>query len=400
MKKLLFSILIVLIGATILLANVKTEPISEAVIKELVPIRNNVHVLQEAAANKFIPADQAAIAIGHYLSLAEKIAGRAVTLQELMAISDAPQKLTAAQKFVGFITFVNIIWVIAIGLGVGCFCYLFGDLIKNLIELLVEIPVWFYELVFYGFSATLILYADYLRPGVGHYVALTGCLLFAGALKFTFYQGFTFYRHRIKNGTSYFLILTLVFGAVALVYTSAMIGFIAVGALMATLGFFAETIPFGYVIGFKDDDALGRGTSAALIVLTLFVTAKILLAHSRLIEVFQPGALWLGSFVGFLGLLIVSSRWYKRQFPYALMQVVTIAAGIAALLVGSIFQISELQRIGGTFFVLYLVEKPAEIPMRSARGYAILGLIISAAVYFFCMKVKADPEAFRAYLLF
>lgn len=395
MKKVLFCALFVLIGATVLLATVQTEPLSEAVIKELIPIRNSVSVIQDATANKFISPDQAAPAINHYLALARKIAGRPITLQELMAVNDAPLKLTAAQKFVGFITFVNIIWVIAIALGVGCFIYLFGDLVKHLVEILVGIPAWFYELVFYGFSTSLVFYADYLRPGVGHYVALTGCLLFAGAL------GFTFHRHRIESGTSYFLILTLAFGTVALVYTSPMIGFVTIGALMATLGFFAEVIPFGYVVGFRDDDALGRGTSAALIVLALFVTVKIMLTNSRLTEVFQPGALWLGSFVGFLGLLIASSRWYdRRRFHYVAMQIVTVIAGMAALFIGSVFQIPELQRIGGTFFVLYLTEKPAEIPMESARGYAILGLIISAAIYFFCMKVKADPEVFRPYLLF
>jgi len=108
----------------------------------------------------------------------------------------------------------------------------------------------------------------------------------------------------------------------------------------------------------------------------------------------------MGSFVGFLGLLIASSRWYPKRFPYAYLQFVTIVAGLAALFVGSLWQIGELQKIGGTFFVLYVLEKLCEIPIEKRKNYAYLGLVVSGLFFGFCMMVRSHPETFQPYLLF
>ena len=74
------------------------------------------------------------------------------------------------------------------------------------------------------------------------------------------------------------------------------------------------------------------------------------------IKVFEEGALFLGSFVGYLGLLISSSsKWYGRNNPgrYLFAQIVTFIAGGLAIFIGATFGIGELLKIGGTFFVLW-----------------------------------------------
>lgn len=363
-------------------------------IGEMLPLKQSISTIQDLVEAGFVESTVLEPATGRYLSLASDIAGRPVSLEELMAVDGSLPELTGLQKFAGFVTFMNIMWVLAIVIGVGSFCYLFADLVKHLFEILTAIPLLFYEFIFYGLSLGLILYADSFRPGVGHYVALTGCLLFAGAL------GFTISRRDLTKGTGvgYFSILAVLYAGVALLYSSSMIGFIAVGALMAALGFSILVMPLCYCIGFDDEDSLGRATTAAFGMLAVFTVITIV--GSETLSVFRPGALWLGSFVGYLGLLIASSRWYERKFPYALMQVVTIVAGVAALFVGSVWHIPELQRIGGTFFVLYLLEKYIEIPARSARGYACMGLVGAGVVYWFCLTVKSNPESWRPFLLF
>jgi hypothetical protein len=362
-------------------------------VKELVPLRNSVQTIQDMAQAKVLTEEQAKVGTDHYLKLAAQVAGRQVSAQELLSVDAAPPKLTALQKFAGFVTFVNILWVFAIVIVVVSFCYLFGDLVKHLFEILANVPLWFYELVFYGLSLWTIFSADKYRPGVSHYVALTGCLLFAGAL------AFTCSRRQFKGtGFAYSLILAVLYSAVAVLYTSPMIGFVAVIALMGALGFSVIVSPLVYCIGFENEDSLGKATVAAFALLIAFSVVKIFGFQTA--QVFQTGALWMGSFVGYLGLLIASSKWYKRNFPYVVMQFVTIAFGVAALFVGSVYQIGELQKIGGTFFALYVLEKFCEIPVESTRGYAVLGLTGGGLVYWFCMTVKSNPEAFRAYLLF
>lgn len=144
---------------------------------------------------------------------------------------------------------------------------------------------------------------------------------------------------------------------------------------------------------------VASASAAAFAILTAYVIARALGADPSILRMFEGGALFLGSFVGYLGLLITSSRWYDgKSRNYVLFQFGTIAAGVAALFVGSYFGISELQKIGGTFFVLYLLEKIIEIPARSARGYAAVGLVASLAIFGFCMYVKHDPETLRPYV--
>jgi hypothetical protein len=257
------------------------------------------------------------------------------------------------------------------------------------------VPLAFYEAVFYAGSIALAVWGRTLASGVAPYVGLTGCLLFGAAVLFTAKA----HKGLKLGGAGASAIMCIAWSVAAVAYGSGIIGFIAVAALMSALGFSVLVTPLTYCIGFEDEAAVGRATSAAFAVLVAFVCVRAFGLDASFLGVFETGALFLGSFVGYLGLLIASSRWYDgRGRNYVLFQVVTVVAGIAALFVGSVFGIGELQKIGGTFFVLYGVEKILEIPAKSARGYAAVGLLVSAAVFGFCMYVKSDPESLRPFL--
>jgi hypothetical protein len=367
----------------------------------LAEARHGVIAVQQLRDAGVITQSQADEGTKRYLAEASAAAGRSMTVQEIVAMPEtapapAPQ-LTALQRFAGLVTFVNILWVIAIALGVVCFAFLFGSYVVELVKLLVHVPLAFYEVVFYAGSLALMIWGRTLSAEVAPYVGLTGCLLFGAAVLFTAKA------HKSLNlgGAIVSATMCLAWSIAALSYGSSLLGFIAVAALMSAFGFSVLVMPLAYCIGFKDEASVGRGTAAAFAVLTAYVVTRALGADPSILRVFESGGLFLGSFVGYLGLLITSSRWYDgKNRNYVLFQIGTIVAGIAALLVGSVFGIGELQKIGGTFFVLYLVEKMIEIPARSARGYAALGLCASGAIYGFCMFVKANPDAVRPYLLF
>lgn len=309
------------------------------------------------------------------------------------ALSSAPE-LTRLQRFAGMVTFVNVLWVLAIAGGVGCASFLFGSYVRELMRWLRDVPLVVYEALFHVSAAAFLFGGFQLSAAVGPYVGLTGCLLFLAAL------GFTVNHRKLELGGARFaLILFAVWAAAALAYRSSMLGFIAVGALLAALGFTAAIFPLCYMIGFRDKDSVGRTTAAALCLLAAFVALRVWGEAWPQALVFERGALFLGSFVGYLGLLIGSSRWLAKPDTYAYRQVVTIAAGLAALYFGSVLGIAELQRIGGTFFVLYLLEKPAEIPLPNERAYAALGLAMASAVYAGCLFFKANPELARQFLL-
>ncbi len=369
-----------------------------AVQRQLTYIKYAVAALDENVEAGIITKAQADQGKARYLDQASKIAGHQVTLEELKDLPDAtaasPAKLSALQRFAGLITFVNILWVLAIGVGVLCFVYLFGKVIITLIQ---GVPVEFYEVLLYLCALGAGIGGKFLSAGVAPYVGLTGCLLLLGAMMFTVKT-----RHLDPKGVQISLVLTVVWAAAALWYQSPMLGFIACAGLLSTLGFSVIVSPLCYCIGFEDEKAVGNATSAAFLLLAFGVLSHVFgLKHAEFLQVFDFGSLFLGSFVGYLGLLIASSRWYDgRNRNYVLFQVATIAAGVAALAIGSIFGISVLQKVGGTFFCLYLVEKLWEIPVESKTGYALIGLVSSAMIFAGCYIVKLHPETFRPFLPF
>ena len=113
------------------------------------------------------------------------------------------------------------------------------------------------------------------------------------------------------------------------------------------------------------------------------------------LDVFAPGIKYLSSFVYFLGLLIVSSKWYFRQNPnlYRLMQGLTIVSGVAALYISSVWQISVLKGVSGTLFTLYVLEKYWELPWtRKTWAWGMLGL--SLLLYVGVWPIRSYPELF------
>lgn len=307
---------------------------------------------------------------------------------------ECASQLSGIQKAAGFFTFINTMWVLGIGIGVLSLSVLVFHWCRWLLLIFVLIPLSLYEVLFYLVSGGLVWWGRGLSPEVAPFVGLTGCLLLLGALIFTFTM-----RGIIPTGWVVCGLLAVAWGATAIWYGSALIGFLAVGALMGALGFTMMMFGLGYAIGFKNEDELGRATSTSFVMLGLFVAGRIIGATDPVYKIFEPGALFLGSFVGYLGLLIASSRWYEKRYNYGVFQVVTVAAGVAALFAGSVWQIGELQKIGGTFFVLYILEKIFEIPVRSRINYAYLGVVTAGLLYGFSMYVKANPDIVRPYLL-
>lgn len=300
-------------------------------------------------------------------------------------------ELTTLQKVAGFVNLMDILQIGALLLAAFCACYLIFRFFGYLI--LQSIPVEVWEAIGYLVAVALIVSGVHVPEVWRLWVTLGGTLLLSGMILVTAQL------HRLEpNPTSFFFTLTLLWGGVALFYNSQVHGFFAVAALMGALGAGGYVIPgFGYVLGFKDDSALERAT---VIAFTVLFAALALQHGAKVTTVFTAGAVWLGSFVGFLGLLIASSKWYSNRRHYAVMQVITILAGIAALALGSVLDVGPLRGIGGTFFVLYLIEKPFEIPTHSKVTYAFIGLAVAACVGAGVMWAQAHMDLVQPYLLF
>jgi len=316
---------------------------------------------------------------------------------------DCPD-LTLLQKGVGLITMMNTFAFFAMVLGTGAFGYIAWRWLSFLFGWIKYIPVQIYEGLGYVTSVALMAGAYFVSPLNQIWMIFPGCLLLAISLAATATI------HRLKsNPFKFSMILTLVWGAAALVYQSTPVGFITMMALFSALGFSFFTSPLCYSIGFregKDKGTLGQATVSALILLGGFVALRIMPHLPGItapwlpyVQVFELGALWTGAFVGYLGLLIGASKYYD-QSEYGLMQLVNVVFGVGALFFGTYFQIPELSGIGGTFFCFFLLEKMSEIPVQTRLGWAYLTLIICGIVGTAFWWSRNHMDLVGPYLLF
>ncbi len=371
---------------------------SEKALGTLIVQKRQIITLQSLVAEGTITQMQCEQGKGKAIQKAQKAAGHEITEGEILSLEDKVYQvaeLTALQKVVGFISFKNILWTICTIVFVASIGYLLGDLFVQLAKIFTLLPKVVYEVLFYIASGALVVGGYYLGDGLRVNVAFAGCLMMIAALTFTGYI------RKIKpHYVGISVALFVLWAACAIVFESQLIGVITILALMSALGFSAMVLPMCYVIGFKDEDSLVRGTTAAMIILSSFAGLVMFPVDIPYIDVFDSGVFYVASFVGYLGLLITTSKWYISKDKYVLMQVVMLVACAAGLFVGGVFGIGVLQKMSGTFLVLYLIEKPTEIPFENARGLAGVGLVVSGVIYALCMWISYNPELANRFLLY
>lgn len=397
---------------------------------QLVQIKHSITTVQDLEQRGLMTPSEANRAIAFYVAQASQLVGHHMTVQQILAVPDLPQPaLTPLQEFAGAITFLNLLLILAIVAVGGAFIYLFKQYMRMLFHILVHVPISVYELVFYVASLGSALIGWWLPTPMHQSLALFACVLFAGALAFS-----VSYRRELAYVFIIATILFLVWAPMAMLFMSPMIGFCAVSALLAVLGWNDFALRAINALGARVRSGFSQhieyATLAGFAVLILFVCIRLLSGFMPALTVFAPGSVILGSVSGFGGLLALSDRWHALRVPpraerregetedefaarqeqvrqqerrvqrkhYWGFQIVSIVAGIGALFFGSVLQISELQKIGGTFFVVYLLIKLLEIPTRSRLIFAWLMFGIGTLTIGFCWFALTHAELFRAWL--
>lgn len=387
--------------ALLLLCALAVDPADNmAQLDQLVELRQCVEAVQKLEKHG-VQVDKT-IVPGLLQEAETATAGKVTTWEQLQAITgggDTPP--SAEEKHWGFLTFVNIIWITAALLGVGAVVWLFGI---YLLALIIAIPAQVWELICYGVCAFLIfLGARIADPNMVLMPVLPGCIGLLGCIALTKFVHFD--NQDILRPASWFL--TVVWAIVAVMYGSHVIGFMAVMALLSALGFIMGMIPGVLWMGFDDDKLIPRTTIAAGFITLFYLAIQICGISDPRVLLFKEGAMVCGTFVYFIGMLIWSSKWMCYEFGpfdghsnhglnflrYLALQVAMIASGVAALYIGSVFQIGFLLGMGGTVFYIYLLEKYYEIPWEGA-GWAWSTLGLAGILYAFAAFAKANPTYF------
>jgi hypothetical protein len=178
-------------------------------------------------------------------------------------------------------------------------------------------------------------------------------------------------------------------------------GYLAVMALESSLGFVLFVGQLIIMIGFQNEKVIPSATIASFILLLIGCVLHIQKQANFLTIPFTQPLLFLGTFVYFIGMLIITSRFYTewggRKYLFWLLQLITFFSGLATMFFGPMLEIPFIQAVGGTMFVIWLLEKYVEFtPWKGV--FTVTGSLLGFGVllYGFAYFLKTNPE----YLIF
>ncbi|EKU98558.1 hypothetical protein Lepto7375DRAFT_7856 [Leptolyngbya sp. PCC 7375] len=294
---------------------------------------------------------------------------------------------------------VRVLAVVVSVLGAGLLCFgvikrlfqilsgLVLTIVLTIVDFLKKIPIVVYKVFFCGVGVALMVFLKGLTPN------------FLGAVIFFLSLGLLHGKDTWKIFLQEFEDdIKFVSGTCCAVYAGAAwwnqsitLGVLASLAFVACFGFILLAGPLTIIIGFDSTDKAGQGTFAAacLILFGLGLTQHYL---PRSLDVFQTGALFTGTFVYFVGMLILSSKWVAKE-KYWLRNVVTCLSGPLLIAVATSLDLGVVNAIAGTFFVIFLMDKYVEfctlwVKNTIGFGAALLG---TGLLGFGLMKILESP---------
>ncbi len=277
--------------------------------------------------------------------------------------------LTTLQRLAGYVTLLGFAKVLGASIfAFGLIAVAGGVIVKVVYQSRVLIEIAGYVLSF------VLIGAGYFMPDTTQltWLVLTGCILFGGTVMMTLWI------HEIKGDDPKPLaaLFMVVWGAVAVFYNMPEVAALSVMALMTLLGFSIIVGRLSYAFGFENDASIPSGTTAALVLLAVALVLHAYVPSAPdAVSVFKPGLFWVASFVGFVGLLIIASRWYGKRETYVARQIVTIVVLFGSVGLGLVLGLNPLAGMAGVFLVLYLASKPIEI---ETHGKIAFGLTLMA----------------------
>ncbi|MDQ7027282.1 MAG: hypothetical protein Q9P01_01835 [Anaerolineae bacterium] len=388
---------------------------------ELEDIYYYLQAVSDMESRGVLSSQDAATQRGFYLAEAQVISGQSLTEAQVAdsIFSDD------GQSWLRFLNFVNLIWVFASLIIVLSSVWIFA---KYIFPVLKRIPIIVYEILLYMACAAFIFGGLSLEINIRQFVALPSVLGLIFLLPFSYARHFAQQPfkttevvidetgqkvvtdaqeaerkarqqqtlHRIRRDFMLqSIILTLIWGAIAIAYESVLIGFMTVIVLMAAL-VLSPFVPFIVKrIGFMPYDIGASVLVVSFVLVMIFLVGEVLTIRGIYADIFQPGVFWIGTDAYFAALAVLAARRYHRgnRGRFIRWQIVSIISGLTAIFIGSYWNIPVIQEIAGTYFLIYILEKYIEMQnWRKHWAWASLGL--GLILYLAALLMNMYPQFF------
>lgn len=336
--------------------------------------------------------------------------GAPLTPKQLLGMRDFLAELDAqkspADRVMGFFSFINIIWLIAVLGIVGtvgpCVAYLLGPVLlmcgRALVNVvLVPLATFMHDkgiIEAIAYLLSLVVAAQGLRYPSAQ--AEAGMMVgFTGGLFIIPCWGYSTALHVKTRGgdqNAFIMLSNALIAAVlvplAIMHDSRLIGFGAVLAVYGALGFMFSAFGMGFVIGFDSKAGLHRCLAASVFLVVAFVALRVLGVNPAFLRPFATGAMCLGNVMYFLAMLILSSKFHRGD--YKVRNGLMLGSLLAALLVGSVYALPSMSNTACVFLVLWIMEKEFEVDW---GGIGIVILFVNfVAMYFAAHYLHTHPE--------
>jgi hypothetical protein len=312
--------------------------------------------------------------------------------------ADPVCEMTSLQVAAGYVTFANLVKFLAAGAG----AVFSGIFLFHIRGLFTSIPVAIWKALGYAVVAALCAGSMWAAPSAAPYAQFVGALLGAGALLILLGDMADLVGSTKKDERVWEAAVAVGAGILAVTQGNAMVAGVAVAGLMALLGFSVFSAPGLVAMGFDGKGGLWKATFGALAVLVPATIYRLVFGTMGQLEIFWPAIGWLCTMVASIGLLIASSRFFESRGAglYIARNVAMLAFSLFCIWAGSVHGMVEMQRVAGTLLVVWLFEKPWDIPKAGLIGYSFIGALSCGGIFLLMQEVSAHPERWSNILLF
>src|SRR3990167_5669675 len=321
-------------------------------------------------------------------------------------------------KIIGFFTFVNMLWLLAIfgiSISIGPALYIFlkplrrfftgffkGLFLNYVLPFIIRLHSWgVFELLAWLICITFLLDSQRipLLNDISFFICVTALAISGPCVAYTsiLYGSFTkdYERQTFVNIINAYIILAVF--PLTILYQSTFFGFIVVFSIYGILGF--SFIPAGlcYYIGYRSKAELIRVAITSAIVLFTYSIFKIVFADPYWLLPFSMPIAICGSLTLYLALLIYTSIYYDyhgyNRSNYATRQIPMVIALLFGLFFGNIYlPNSGFANCATVFLVLYIMEKGTDFHHAVNANLWLLLLFISVCIYFGALHLHAHPQ--------
>ena len=360
--------------------------------RDIAVLQIRVDTVQKMVSGQAITEGQAQPIINQYLKDASSLTKSTLNIESLMNLKvglETTPELNVMQKVAAYITFINFVWVLVIGLGVFCL----GVILFHLSEVILAVPKVVWELGLYALIAYVVSILPGSDPAVQTYLTLLASVLFGCGLSLSSYLHINV---KLEDAGPVLLFIHGVGTAILAIYFgSQLTAAVAILTLMLSIW-------FSDAYGKMFERLVPRTTITALLMLSAFVMFRLGGSQLGFVSIFEPGVFHICSIAGFGGLLIYSAKWYYSDGfdPERLLaNLLMVGGALGMVFFGQYFDFVGLSKYAGTALGLWVLIKLFEIPAKSLVGYAFVGLICCVVIGYGAWYINLHPQTFAPYLI-